>query len=112
MAVVFREGHCSLSGKIMRTIFHSIKLLYLAQLATHTKVKERDLLLHDREEVVHVHERASKKGRHRKRTSLHNLASFKIVSYLLEYECIDVGVSGLYFSSERSGSLFHTSLFK
>lgn len=50
MAVVFREGHCSLSGKIMRTIFHSIKLLHLAQLATHTKVKERDLFLRDREE--------------------------------------------------------------
>lgn len=43
IAVVFREGHCSLSGKIMRTIFHSIKLLHLAQLATHTKVKDRDL---------------------------------------------------------------------
>lgn len=25
MAVVFREGHRSLHGKIMRTIFHSIK---------------------------------------------------------------------------------------
>lgn len=37
-------------GKIMRTIFHSIKLLHLAQLATHTKVKERDLFLYDREE--------------------------------------------------------------
>lgn len=49
MAVVFREGHCSLSGKIIRTIFHSIKLLHLAQLATHTKVKERDLILYDRE---------------------------------------------------------------
>lgn len=47
MAVVFREGHCSLSGKIIRTIFHSIKLLHLAQLATHTKVKERDLILYD-----------------------------------------------------------------
>lgn len=45
MAVVFREGHCSLHGKIMRTIFHSIKLLHLAQLATHTKVKERDLFI-------------------------------------------------------------------
>jgi len=50
MAVVFREGHCSLSGKIMRTIFHSIKLLHLAQLATHTKVKEGDPFLYDREE--------------------------------------------------------------
>lgn len=50
MAVVFREGHSSLSGKIMRTIFHSIKLLHLAQLATHTKVKERDPFLYDREE--------------------------------------------------------------
>lgn len=50
MAVVFREGHCSLPGKIMRTIFHSIKLLHLAQLATHTKVKERDPFLYDREE--------------------------------------------------------------
>lgn len=45
MAVVFREGHCSLHGKIMRTIFHSIKLLHLAQLATRTKVKERDLFI-------------------------------------------------------------------
>lgn len=45
MAVVFREGHRSLHGKIMRTIFHSIKLLHLAQLATHTKVKERDLFM-------------------------------------------------------------------
>lgn len=45
MAVVFREGHRSLHGKIMRTIFHSIKLLHLAQLATHTKVKERDLFI-------------------------------------------------------------------
>lgn len=50
MAVVFREGHCSLPGKIMRTIFHSIKLLHLAQLATHTKVKERDLFIYDREQ--------------------------------------------------------------
>lgn len=50
MAVVFREGHCSLSGKIRSTIFHSIKLLHLAQLATHTKVKERDLILYDREQ--------------------------------------------------------------
>lgn len=50
MAVVFREGHCSLPGKIMRTIFQSIKLLHLAQLATHTKVKDRDLFLYDREQ--------------------------------------------------------------
>lgn len=50
MAVVFREGHCSLHGKIMRTIFHSIKLLHLAQLAAHTKVKERDPSLYDAEE--------------------------------------------------------------
>lgn len=49
MAAAFREGHCSLSGKIMRTIFHSIKLLHLAQLAAHTEVKERDLLLYGRE---------------------------------------------------------------
>lgn len=49
MAVAFREGHCSLSGKIMRTIFHSIKLLHLAQLAAHTKVKEKDLLLYESE---------------------------------------------------------------
>lgn len=45
MAVVFREGHRSLHGKITSTIFHSIKLLHLAQLATHTKVKERDLFM-------------------------------------------------------------------
>lgn len=50
MAILFREGHCSLSGKIMSTIFHSIKLLHLAQLATHIKVKERDLFSYDREE--------------------------------------------------------------
>lgn len=53
MAVVFREGQRSLSGKIMRTIFHSIKPLHLAQLATHTKVKERDPVLYDRG-VVHL----------------------------------------------------------
>lgn len=51
MAVVFREGHCSLSGKIMRTIFHSIKLLHLVQLATRIKVKERDLFGYDRREM-------------------------------------------------------------
>lgn len=44
-AVVFREGHRRLRGKMMGTIFHSIKLLHLAQLATHTKVKERDLFM-------------------------------------------------------------------
>lgn len=54
MAAVFREGHRSLHGKIMRTIFHSITLLHLAQLATHTKVKERDLFI--AEEVAHVQE--------------------------------------------------------
>lgn len=53
MTVVFWEGHCSLFGKIMRTIFHSIKLLHLAQLATHTKVKERDPFLYDTEECQH-----------------------------------------------------------
>lgn len=93
MAVVFREGHCSLSGKIMRTIFHSIKLLHLAQLATHTKVKERDLSLYDREEwCMCMREQARKADR--KRTSLHNLdnlPSFKKVTHLLEYQCIDVG---------------------
>lgn len=69
MAVVFREGHCSLSGKIMRTIFHSIKLLHLAQLATHTKVKERDPpLLHDREKCMR--EQVGKADR--KRAVLHN----------------------------------------
>ena len=47
-AVVFREGHSSLSGKIMSTIFQSIKPLHLAQLAAHTEVKERDLCLHER----------------------------------------------------------------
>lgn len=37
-------------GKLWRTIFHSIKLLHLAQLATHTKVKDRAPFLYDREE--------------------------------------------------------------
>lgn len=76
MAVSFREGHCSLSGKIMRTIFHSIKLLHLAQLATHTKVKERDLLLYDGEEWrMCMREQARKADK--KRASLHNLDNLK-----------------------------------
>lgn len=90
MAVVFREGHCSLSGKIMRTIFHSIKLLHLAQLATHTKVKDRDLFLYDREEWCMC---MREEARHRKRVSLHNLDNvplFKMVNGCLwGYQCKD-----------------------
>lgn len=71
MAVVFREGHCWLHGKIMRTIFHSIKLLHLAQLATHTKVKEKDPFLYDSE----VHERARRMSTQKK--SFHDRRSFK-----------------------------------
>lgn len=70
MAVSFREGHCSLSGKIMRTIFHSIKLLHLAQLDTHTKVKERDLFLYDREEwCMCMREQAGKADTEREHVS-------------------------------------------
>lgn len=86
MAVSFREGHCLLSGKMMRTIFHSIKLLHLAQLATHTKVKEKDLFLYDRERwCMCTRERA----RMADTESLHNLPSFETLTYLLEYKCID-----------------------
>lgn len=103
MAVVFREGHCSLSGKIMRTIFHSIKLLHLAQLAAHTKVKERDLLLYDREEwCLRMREQARQADT--ERASLHKLP-LKLESFLLQYHCMNVGVSGLYFSTESFRSL-------
>lgn len=103
MAVVFREGHCSLSGKIMRTIFHSIKLLHLAQLATHTKVKERDLFLYDREEwCICMREQEKKADTEKKKTSFNNLPSLKTVTYLLEYKCFYVRVSVLYFTTEKS----------
>lgn len=90
MVVVFREGHCSLYGKIMRTIFHSIKLLHLAQLATHTKVKERDLFFYNREEwCICMRERARKAHTERKAS----IAYHRLKWYLIKYQGIDVRLS-------------------
>lgn len=87
MAVVFREGHCSLHGKIMRTIFHSIKLLHLAQLATHTKVKERDPFLYDREEWrMCMRGQARKAHTEREASTIYHHLKW----YSCEYQCIDV----------------------
>jgi len=91
MAVRFREGHCSLSGKIMSTIFHSIKLLHLAQLATHTKVKEKDLFLYDREGWCMCTRKQARKAT-RKTASIHNPPSFQTPTYLFEHKCIDEGM--------------------
>lgn len=90
MVVVFREGHCSLHGKIMRTIFQSIKLLHLAQLATHTKVKERDPFFYNGvERFICMREQARKTRTERKASiTYHHLKG-----YLIKYQDIDVAVS-------------------
>lgn len=73
----------------MRTIFHSIKLLHLAQLATHTKVKERDLFLYDREEWgMCMREQVGD----RKQTNLHNQQP-NMPTYSLECKCDNVAIT-------------------
>lgn len=90
MVVVFREGHCSLHGKIMRTIFQSIKLLHLAQLATHTKVKERDPFFYNSVEwLICMREQARKARTERKASITYHHLKW----YLIKYQDIDVAVS-------------------
>lgn len=87
----------------MRTIFHSIKLLHLAQLATHTKVKERDLFLYDREEWrMCMREQVGD----RKQTNLHNQQP-NMPIYPLECKCDNVSVAITLFICKLGRVSYH-----